>query len=419
MLDFADAPYRFFPAKPSLLIMELGQMLNSHYFLPGENHLVRKVFLSGASDEVRRISAKGERLIFAPNHSTHSDPQVMSEVLRQLGTHSCFMAAYDVFLRGKVQAWVMQRSGAFSVDREGSDRKSMAEALRVIKSGRFPLTIFPEGNVYLQNDRVTPFLEGASFLALKAQKELGDQRPVNVVPVSIKLSYVKDVRKQVVEKLQRISDITHEDFRADGDPVTELKRIGRDLLEKNLRQRGYLNPEEDLTEGNLTEVMSASAERIIAGLETKMQLEPPKGGDLVERVRKIRAAIHQVRIDPERLAEHRVAAVWSDEAMLALRILGYGKPYVAVSPTLDRYAETVERLNEDLFGNWDPPMGEREALVHLGKPIDLAEWMRRVAEAGEKPRQAVGSVNRAIEDAVQAGLDSINESNEREGARPF
>ena len=64
-------------------------------------------------------------------------------------------------------------------------------------------------------------------------------------------------------------------------------------------------------------------------------------------------------------------------------------------------------------------MGEREALVHLGEPIDLAEWMRRATEAGEKPRQAVGNVNRAIEEAVQAGLDTINESNEREGARPF
>lgn len=419
MLDFADEPYRFFPARPSLLVMELGQMLNSHYFLPGKNHLVRKVELSGATEQVRRISARGERLIFAPNHSTHSDPQVMSEVLRLLGSHSCFMAAYDVFLRGKVQAWVMQRSGAFSVDREGSDRKSMAEALRVIKSGRFPLTIFPEGNVYLQNDRVTPFLEGASFLALKAQKELGDQRPVHVVPISIKLSYVEDVRAQVVEKLQRISDITHEGFRPEGDPVAELKRIGRDLLEKNLRQRGYLNPDEDLTEGNLAEVMGASAERILAGLEMKMGLEPPKGGDLVDRVRKIRAVVHQVRIDPERLAEHRVAAVWSDEAMLALRILGYGKPYVAVNPTLDRYAETVERLNEDLFGRWDPPMGERDALVHVGGPINLGEWTRRAAEAGEKPRQAVGGVTRAIEEAVQLGLDAVNGANEREGSRPY
>ena len=165
--------------------------------------------------------------------------------------------------------------------------------------------------------------------------------------------------------------------------------------------------------------MGASAERILAGLEMKMGLEPPKGGDLVDRVRKIRAVVHQVRIDPERLAEHRVAAVWSDEAMLALRILGYGKPYVAVNPTLDRYAETVERLNEDLFGRWDPPMGERDALVHVGGPINLGEWTRRAAEAGEKPRQAVGGVTRAIEEAVQLGLDAVNGANEREGSRPY
>lgn len=419
MLDFADAPYRFFPARPSLLIMEVGQMLNAHYFLPGKHHRVRRVELSGASEQVKALMDRGERLIFTPNHSTHSDPQVMSEVMRQLDGHSCFMAAYDVFLRGKTLAWVMQRSGAFSVDREGSDRKSMGEAIRVIKSGRFPLTIFPEGNVYLQNDRVTPFLEGASFLALKAQKELGDQRPVHVVPVSIKLSHLDDVRSQVTAKLQRISDITHEDFRPDADPVGELMRIGRELLEKNLRQRGYIDPDEDINEGNLSEVLGGSADRILTGLESKMQIEPPKGGDLVDRVRKIRATIHSIRIDPEREADHRVAAVWSDEAMLALRILGYGKPYVAVNPSLDRYAETVERLNEDLFGRWDPPMGERDALVQIGEPINLSTWQKEGQTTGRKSRQAVGDLTRAMEQAVQEGLDEINATNERQGARPF
>ncbi|MCB1087860.1 MAG: 1-acyl-sn-glycerol-3-phosphate acyltransferase, partial [Verrucomicrobiae bacterium] len=132
-----------------------------------------RVLLSGEIEAVREIDRRGERILFVPNHSTHSDPQLMTEVQRQLGVPSCFMAAYDVFLRSRLNAWVMQRVGAFSVDREGSDRKSMAEALTVLKAGRFALTIFPEGNVYMMNDRVTPFLEGAAFLAIKAQRELG------------------------------------------------------------------------------------------------------------------------------------------------------------------------------------------------------------------------------------------------------
>ena len=46
----------------------------------------------------------------------------------------------------------MQRSGSFSVDREGSDRKAMSTAIEVVKETG-ALTILPEGNVYFTNDR--------------------------------------------------------------------------------------------------------------------------------------------------------------------------------------------------------------------------------------------------------------------------
>lgn len=417
MLDFCDAPYRFFPARPSPPLMALCQFVNARWGLPGRNHRVRSLEITGATEAVRAIEARGERLLFTPNHATHSDPQVMSEVQRRLGVSSCYMAAYDVFLRSRINAWVMQRAGAFSVDREGSDRKSMAEAIKVIKAGRFALTIFPEGNVYLQNDRVTPFLEGAAFLALKSQKELGEGRPIHVVPVSIKLSHVSDVRPEVCKKLSLLAETGGARFQPDADPVAELMRIGRHLLAKNLRQRGFLTPGEDLSDGQLTEVLHESVDRVATGLETKMNLSPGDPADLADRLRKIRGAIHQIRIDPEKETEHRVAAGWADEAILAVRILGYSNPYVALDPTLDRVAETVEKLSEDLHGRWDPPFAERDAIVHLGEPINLADGLGD--SEGGKSRRAVGDLNRAMESGVQAGLDAINASNHREGAKPF
>ncbi|MCB1232385.1 MAG: 1-acyl-sn-glycerol-3-phosphate acyltransferase [Verrucomicrobiae bacterium] len=418
MLDFCDAPYRFFPARPSLIMMSLCRWVNARWSLPGPNHRIRHLLIDGATDSVKAIEKRGERILYVPNHSTHSDPQVMTEVQRRLGTPSCFMAAYDVFLRGRINGWVMQRAGAFSVDREGSDRKSMAEALKWLNAGRFGLTIFPEGNVYMTNDRVTPFLEGAAFLALKAQKDLGDGRPIHVVPVSIKLSHISDVRQQVRERLGALAALAGEPHDDGNDPVEELVRIGRDLLGKNLRQRGYLRPDEDITEGHLVEVLRTSVDRIASGLETKIGLEPKNPDDLTDRLRKIRAAIHQIRSDPEKEAEHRVAASWADEAILAMRILGYANPYVTEKSTLDRFAETVEKLHEDSFGRWERPFGLRDAMVSLGEPINLAAWLRDSAEAG-KSRQAVNGLTRTIEDTVQSGLDAINAGNDREGAKPF
>lgn len=418
MLDFCDAPYQFFPARPSAIVMALCRFGNARFGLPGPNHRIRAVRLTGAVEALREIERRGERLLFLPNHSTHSDPQLMTEAHRQLGVGSCFMAAYDVFLRGRLHAWVMQRAGAFSVDREGSDRKAMAEALAILKAGRFGLTIFPEGNVYMTNDRVTPFLEGAAFLGIKAQKELGAARPIHAVPVSIKVTHVTDVRGQVREKLAALASSTGERFDADADPVAELARLGRHLLAKNLRQRGFIGRQEDLTTPHLTEALQHGASRIVAGLEDKMDLTPKPGDDLTARVRRIRAEIHQIRIDPTRETEHRVAAGWADEAILALRILGYGTPYVAQHPTLDRYAETVEKLSEDLYGRWDPPMAPREAIIRIGEPVALPAWLEQV-ESGGKSRGAVNALTAAMESAVQSGLDELNRANPHEGGRLF
>ena len=110
MLDFCDAPYQFFPARPSVFMMGLCQLVNSRWGMPGRNHRIRKLEITGAAEAVREIEARGERILFTPNHSTHSDPQVITEVHRQLGVTSCYMAAYDVFLRSKLNAWVMQRA---------------------------------------------------------------------------------------------------------------------------------------------------------------------------------------------------------------------------------------------------------------------------------------------------------------------
>ncbi|MFN4944219.1 MAG: lysophospholipid acyltransferase family protein, partial [Akkermansiaceae bacterium] len=141
MIQFSDAPYQFFEAKPSPFLIRFGRVMNQRFFLPGPNHRIKEMVLDGAKEEIREAIAKGERLMFVINHPTHSDPQVVTELHRRLGVDSCFMAAYDVFLRHPVNAWVMQRMGNFSIDREGSDRKAMAAAIDVLKKGERALNI--------------------------------------------------------------------------------------------------------------------------------------------------------------------------------------------------------------------------------------------------------------------------------------
>ena len=60
MLDFSDAPYQFFPAKPNRLLMALGKFVNRRFILPGPNHRVTQIDLCGEVETVRALAKSGK-----------------------------------------------------------------------------------------------------------------------------------------------------------------------------------------------------------------------------------------------------------------------------------------------------------------------------------------------------------------------
>ena len=413
MLDYSDLPYQFLPPKPNRLIMALAQWITPRIVLPGKNHRVSRVKMSGKQHYLEAASDDHARFVFMPNHPTHSDPQLMMEVCRQLRVNPAFMAAYDVFARGKIASWLMQRTGAFSVDREGSDRKAMKCATEILTVGRYPLVIFPEGNVYLCNDRVTPFVDGAAFIALRAQKELGSEIPVFAVPVSLKYSYIVDVREEVLNNLSEIAREFGNKLNRDAPVTDELKRISINVLVHYLKQHGQPTPKNGL---NTDELIRESAGLLVHSLEDKMSLATRSADDLTARVRRIRAAIHGIRSDPTRKEEHDSASEHADEAMLALRILGYMGGYSLSNPTLDRVAETITRLREDITSETAAPIGQREAMVKICQPIDLREYLGKFKESA---RTAITKLTTDCENAVQSGINELNKDNSLPGSEPF
>ena len=193
-----------------------------------------------------------------------------------------------------------------------------------------------------------------------------------------------------------------------------LRRIGLQILGRNLKQRGYMAPTAANASGDdLTRLLQASAEQIIEKLEEKIELKPSDDAPL-ERVRRIRAAIHQIRIDDERQLDHRVAATWAAEAILAVSILSYSGDYLAESPTLDRHCETLEKLREDLAEKILHPIANRGVVVQFGEPINLAEHLN-----AKNSRQALSDLTSMFERSVQRGLDEINASVQTPGGESF
>ncbi|MBX2851857.1 MAG: 1-acyl-sn-glycerol-3-phosphate acyltransferase [Phycisphaeraceae bacterium] len=410
MLDFSDEPYRDYPPKDIALWRWVLGWYNRKRFLPQAKRIAR-LTVHGA-ETLAQSRAPGDRLVLMPNHPTHADAAIMLEACRLAGLTTQMMAAYDVFLRSRLDAFVMQRLGAFSVDREGSDPRAMKTALGVLEAGRHALVVFPEGNVYMENDRVTPFSEGAAFLALRAARQLkGQGHRVLAVPVSIKATHLTDCKVLVIERLRTLAKAVDVALPERATPVEAMRLIGVALLHRNLKLRGLDTPEAD----DFHSLISHAGGVVMDKLEAKLDVAPKPAATLIDRVRKARQVIHEVRTDPERVADHAAAATWADEAMLALRLASYSDSYAASHPTLDRVEETSEKLAEDLYREMMPPLAERAAYVRFNEPVPLCEYVAE-KRAG---RQQVRELTARCEAMVQRGVDLLNETNPHPGSEKW
>ncbi|MEP2777109.1 MAG: lysophospholipid acyltransferase family protein [Luteolibacter sp.] len=413
MLEFSDAPYRFFEARPSAPVIALGNFINRRVFLKAPNHRVAEIRIGGETAMLRECMAKGDRLMFVINHPTHSDAQVLTEVQRRLGVPGCFMAAYDVFLRSRANAWCMQRLGNFSIDREGSDRKAMAAAVEVLKEGKRALNIYPEGNVFLTNDRLAPFLDGAAFIALKAQAALDDAE-VKVVPVSVKFTNLTAPREAVTARMRQLAGDSGYVFPkgAADDPVAAVLGLGEHVLHGFLKRHG-LSGDGQVAEVSLHDRLKAFSEKLMDEVCGKLSLDG-KPCPLKERIARARSRIHQLRTDVKEEGDaHPEIHGLADRAILAMRIHGYCEPYLTQHPTIDRYDETVERICEDFHGRIMPRTGARRAMVELHEPISVRDLLEK---SGGKTRDAIPALTAAVAAKVQAGIDALNAKNDAPGA---
>src|SRR5438270_13697879 len=90
----------------------------------------------------------------------------MMEVGRRVGRQFYFMAAWQVFLAHRgIDGWVMQPFGAFSVDREGCDRRAIRQATELLTSGQW-LVVFPAGERFHSHARPTPLTHGVAIMAI-------------------------------------------------------------------------------------------------------------------------------------------------------------------------------------------------------------------------------------------------------------
>jgi 1-acyl-sn-glycerol-3-phosphate acyltransferase len=360
---------------------------------------VADIDVVGLDAALAKISP-GDGVLIAPNHSHDSDPHVMMEVARRAGRRFHFMAAWQIFrMHGGLDGWALQRMGAFSVDREGCDRRAVRQAVELLGTGQF-LVVFPEGEVYHLNERLTPLLDGVAFMALSAQRDLtkaGGGRRVWIVPTAIRYRYADDVRPELQAAVAHLESrlLVKADPNAPlADRLLRLCDVVLTIQEKQVLGR--------VSDGALSVRVANFIEALLSRLEQRHLTAGRRAETVPLRVKALRRHLLDLRAAAETPPEMRAAANASlDEVTLVLTLYSYPGDYVMERPSVERIAETVEKLEEDIHGR-SRPKGRRAARVVFGEPIDLSAGdpaARTKVAAGETTDRIEETIRRLLADA--------------------
>jgi hypothetical protein len=324
----------------------------------------------------------------------------MMEVGRRARRPFSFMAAWQIFrTHWGLDGWVLQRMGAFSVDREGCDRRAIRQAVEFL-SGGHALVVFPEGEIYHLNDRLTPLLEGVAFMALTAQRELEKSSSggrVWVVPAAIRYRYLDDITPKLEAAVAELEGRLLWKPRPGSALHERIIQIGE--LHLTLKEKEKLGRACD-GEGDLPTRIGKLTEALLGRLEAEYLKKSPSAETVPLRVKALRRHLLGAWADEtaDAAARQRARAAL-DDVQLVLQLYSYPGDYLSEKPSIERMAETVEKFEEDIYGA-ARPKGRRRARVLLGEPIDLK------ALAADRARTAAHDVTTRLEEAIQGLMKS-------------
>jgi 1-acyl-sn-glycerol-3-phosphate acyltransferase len=364
----------------------------------------------GGIEHVQKALQSGAGVLVTPNHSFHYDSYVLIEASHRVGTPFHFLTAWQVFAMSKWHEQLMlQWHGCFSINREAADLAAFKTAVEILKSKPQPLVIFPEGDIYHNNDRVTPFRDGAAAIAMSAAKKA--ERPIVCVPCALKCFYIDDPTPQLQELMTRLEEAIHWRPRPELPLHDRIYRLAEGMLV--LKEMEYLGQPQV---GSVKDRTQKLIESLLSRLEARHKV-PNRGGIVPERVKEVRRAVikaleqdghlttplpgNKPAQGPTTPEEKQQLADDMEDLFFVIQLFSYPGDYVADRPTIERMAETLDKAEEDVLrADYPGIRGTRRAVVRFGEPIAIP-----------KERDTKNSVEKwtdLVESRVQGLLDDIN-----------
>jgi hypothetical protein len=343
-------------------------------------------------EHVREAVAGGQGVLITPNHSSHADCYAFYTAADQLRYPFYVMIAWQNFVRdGRLKCLILRQHGGFSVDREGTDMRAFRQAVAILQSHRNPLVVFPEGDVYHTNERITPFREGPAAMALLAARKA--TRRIVCIPCGIKYRYLEDPTPDLLRTMDDLERAILWRPRPDLALEKRIYHFAEGVLA--LKEIEFLG---HTCSGPVRKRVADLMDFILGRIEARYALDPSEA-TVPERVKLLRKQVIERMVDLPDDDERRTQCQ-EDLADLFLVVQAFSYPgdYVEERPSVERMAETIDKFEEDVLGRKTATIrGARAATVTFGEPILV------VSSKGKK--NAAKMLTRTMEERVQGLLD--------------
>lgn len=365
-----DDPYEFIPPAEAIFVPWLmkkifPRVMRNRYGV--REHTI--VGLKHLQESLRR----NDGVILSPNHCRAADPLLTGAIVRATPCNVYAMASWHVFRQSWLETFVCRRVGAFSIHREGLDRKALNFAIDAVANAKKPLVVFSEGVISSANDRLMPLMDGISFIARSAAKKRIKANPdsrVVVHPVAFRYQYEGDPHKLLPPTLTRLEKNF---FWQPQSHLGTLDRINhlRHAVQCSREVQWY----GEAKQGDVEVRIQQLANDVIQRHEQEW-LGRKRTGDIIGRVKELRSTILPDMV-AKKVDSKESARRWKHLADLyyaqctSLHVVGYLNPDVPEDRLNHRMFETVERLEEELTDQ-TTVYPDNTVEIRIGEPIEVA-----------------------------------------------
>lgn len=360
--------------------------------------------------EVLRDLPRGAGIILAANHADETDFKACLELSRRCGRRFLFMMNREAFDEGYgVAGWWLQRLGAFSVERGGlHNEEAKRYAIEVVMRGREVLVIFPEGEIYYLNDLVQPFKSGAVDIDMQAVVEARRTRPdwtAYLVPLAIKYYYREPIAP-ILERRTRSME-RHLNIRLAGLSLQQrLARIMADLLHRH-ELAHQISPAADRL-AELGERVQEVRKAILSQAEARYAgAAASRLGRTMDRAWRLSSFLRGLlaRRGPSCGEDREQARTDLASTESVARMAGWQPQYTDEDPSQERLAETVLKLEREVYGTKRPrQLARRDLFLRIGEPIDAGRYIPDYLRDAQAVRRSLAE---QLRDKIQSLLGPV------------